>query len=137
MNTKNKPQGLKQEKLRIDKWLWAARFFKTRRLATEAVSGGKIHLNKSRIKPAHSIHQNDVLTIRKGDVEWEITVIELSSKRGPATEAQKLYQETDTSVTLREASAKERSLLRAAMPSPERRPDKKQRRQIHRFQRKS
>jgi ribosome-associated heat shock protein Hsp15 len=88
-------------KLRIDKWLWAARFFKTRSLAVDAVESGKVLCNDERIKPAKAIGPGDLLNIRLGKFEFIIEVLALSSKRGPAPQAQKLYRETEVSMQRR------------------------------------
>lgn len=121
------------DKVRLDKWLWAARFFKTRALATEAINGGHIHLNGHRPKPSRTIVPGDELTIRRGQDEYRITVRELSEKRGPAKVAQQLYEESEQSRAEREGRAEQRRLQAAAEPRPARRPDKKGRRQIIRF----
>ncbi|MGB1111149.1 MAG: RNA-binding S4 domain-containing protein [Gammaproteobacteria bacterium] len=121
------------DSVRLDKWLWAARFFKTRALATEAITGGKVHLNGSRIKPARQLKPEDELRIRKGEMEWTVIVKELSDKRGPASVAQTLYEETPASIEARQAAAEQRRLLNEQMGAPPRRPDKRARRQIHRF----
>ncbi|MCP5352574.1 MAG: RNA-binding S4 domain-containing protein [Chromatiales bacterium] len=122
-------------RVRLDKWLWAARFYKTRALATEAISGGKVHLNESRVKPARPVHEGDRVRIRKGEVEWEIRVRKLSARRGPATEATLLYEETEGSVARREQEAGRRLLLRQNQ-SDGGRPTKQSRRRIVRFTRK-
>ena len=83
--------------MRIDKWLWAARFFKTRSLAQHAIAAGRVKLNDARVKPAHELKPGDALAIRVGDFEWQIVVSVLSDKRGPAEQARKLYRETDAS----------------------------------------
>jgi len=121
--------------VRIDKWLWAARFFKTRSLARAAVQGGKVRLNDSRAKPAKTLELGDELRIQRGEETWIIHVRDLSDRRGPASEAQKLYEETAESRSLREALAERRKAERAAMGDRHRRPDKRQRRQIIRFRR--
>lgn len=118
---------------RIDKWLWAARFFKTRALATEAVSGGHVHLNGTRVKPSRAVNIGDELTIRKGEQEFAIHVCRLSERRGPAREAQKLYEETPESIARREETAQARRIAAASAPRPEGRPDKRSRRKIIRF----
>ena len=89
--------------VRIDKWLWAARFFKTRSMARAAVQGGKVRLNDSRAKPAKTLEIGDELRIQRGEETWVIHVRELSDRRGPASEAQKLYEETEQSRSMREA----------------------------------
>ena len=119
--------------VRLDKWLWAARFFKTRSLATEAINGGKVHVNGERVKPSRKVNLGDELTIRQGFVEKIVIVTGLNEKRGSATMAAELYSETEASIAKREAEAEQRRLLAAATPQPEHRPNKKQRRQIHRF----
>jgi ribosome-associated heat shock protein Hsp15 len=121
--------------VRIDKWLWAARFFKTRALAREAVSGGKVALNGSRVKPSRSLAEGDELRIQRGEEVYTIHVLECSSRRGPAVAAQKLYAETGESRLARETQAEQKALQRAEHAGPERRPDKRQRRQIMRFRR--
>ncbi len=83
--------------MRLDKWLWAARFFKTRSLAQQAIAAGKVKLNDSRTKAAHELKTGDALAIRIGDYEWQVSVKELSDKRGPAEQARKLYEETEAS----------------------------------------
>ncbi|MHB9100868.1 MAG: RNA-binding S4 domain-containing protein [Sulfuricella sp.] len=119
-------------KLRIDKWLWAARFFKTRSLAAEAVEGGKAHLNGVRVKPAKTVSIGDTLEIRIGPFQF-VVVCGLSPRRGPASEAAKLYQETGESRSAREALAAQ--LKAEAIHGEERqgRPTKRDRRHIVRF----
>jgi ribosome-associated heat shock protein Hsp15 len=87
---------------RLDKWLWAARFFKTRSLAQQAVAGGRVQLNGERTKPAHEVKAGDMVVVRVGDWRWEVKVKALSDKRGPAEEARKLYDETEASHAERE-----------------------------------
>lgn len=119
-------------KLRIDKWLWAARFFKTRSLAADAVEGGKVTMNEARIKPAKAVAAGDMLEIRVGKFRYEVEVLALSGKRGPAPEAQKLYRETEDSRAKREAIAAE---LRAQpQPAFKGRPTKRDRRRIEQLQ---
>jgi ribosome-associated heat shock protein Hsp15 len=118
---------------RIDKWLWAARFFKTRALAAEAVNGGHVHVDGERVKPARSLRPGDRLRITRGHETWEVVVCGLNEQRRPAAEAQRLYEETAESRARREADAQQRRLLRAAVPRTEHRPDKRQRRHIRRF----
>ena len=124
--------GDNSEKFRIDKWLWAARFFKTRSLATAAVECGKVLINAERIKPAKAVAPGDMLDIRIGQLQLAVEVLALSSKRGPASEAQKLYRETEDSRQRRLAIA---ALLKE-QPPPFRfrgRPTKRDRREIERF----
>ena len=120
--------------IRLDKWLWAARFFKTRGLANEAVSGGKVAVNDQRAKPSRTLRIGDRVDIQRGEERFTITVTGLSDRRGPASVAAGLYEETPESVERREAERRQRRLERMVMPQPPpRRPDKKSRRQIVRF----
>jgi len=119
--------------VRIDKWLWAARFFKTRGLATEMVNGGHVQLNGERIKPSKAIEIGDELHIRRGQEQFIITVTGLAEKRGSAAIAQTLYQETGASVAAREEQRQLRKFRAASSPAPDKRPDKKARRHIIRF----
>ncbi len=121
------------ESLRLDKWLWAARFFKTRALASSAVSGGKVHLNGARVKPSRAVKIDDVFEVRRGYECFEIVVTGLSARRGSASDAQLLYRETEASVTRRHDEAEKRKLASMQRPRSQTRPDKKQRRQIRRF----
>jgi ribosome-associated heat shock protein Hsp15 len=114
--------------VRIDKWLWAARFYKTRSLASEAVSGGKVHVNGQRAKPSRTLRPGDTLLISRNEIEYTITVLALSERRGPAPEAQKLYRETDDSIARRELAAGQRRLTAGNAPAPQRRPNKRDRR---------
>ena len=125
------------EKVRIDKWLWAARFYKTRSMAAQAVSGGKIHVNGARIKPARMVQTGDELRIRRGEVEFTVVVKGVTGKRRPAKEARMLYEETEASLQQREEIREEKRLSAAArMYGPMKRPDKRARRQIRSFTRK-
>lgn len=121
------------DKVRLDKWLWAARFFKTRALASEAINGGHVHLNGSRPKASRNLAIGDQLTIQRGQDSFVISVLLLADKRGPAVLAQQLYEEDEGSRLKREEQAEQRRLEAAAQPRRERRPDKKGRRQIIRF----
>jgi ribosome-associated heat shock protein Hsp15 len=126
-----------EQKVRLDKWLWAARFYKTRAIASEAVSGGKVHLAGRRIKPSRSVKIGDCFEIRRGYECYEVIVTELSERRGSACAAQALYRETETSVEKRGSEAEKRRLAMMQRPHSASRPDKKQRRQIRQFNRKS
>jgi ribosome-associated heat shock protein Hsp15 len=96
--------------MRVDRWLWAARFFKTRALATEAVLGGHVHVNGARVKPAKDVRVGDELEIRIGTTPWTVTVAALAERRGPASVAQTLYEETAASREAREAARLQRRL---------------------------
>ena len=124
------------EKIRIDKWLWAARFFKTRSQATQAVQGGKIHLNGQRVKPSRIVTVGDELRINKLEQIFEVTVRGLNQYRRPAKEARELYDESDDSVKNREANSQMRRLIRAPGAAPVKKPDKRDRRKIRKFIRK-
>ncbi len=123
------------EKVRIDKWLWAARFFKTRALAKAAIEGGKVHMGGQRVKASKELKVGSELTIRQGWDEKQIQVDALSDKRRGAPEAAALYTETEQSIIERERRAAERKAAGSSHFPPDQRPNKKQRRQIHRFQR--
>jgi ribosome-associated heat shock protein Hsp15 len=119
--------------LRIDKWLWAARFFKTRSLAQQAIGAGRVKLNESRVKPSHELKVADSLLIRIGDYEWHIVVSALSDKRGPAEQARKLYQETEASRAERERRGDLRRWGAEPASALKGRPTKRDRRQIEDF----
>jgi len=119
--------------VRADKWLWAARFYKTRSLAMEAINGGKVHLNGERFKPARKLAVGDCLSIHKGGYTFAITVDGLSLQRGPAEVARTLYSESDESRQAREALREARKLQGDTGTRRQGRPDKRARRQIHRF----
>ena len=123
------------KKIRIDKWLWAARFYKTRSLASEAIKGGKVSVNSHRAKPSREVELGDSLVLRQGFDEKTVIVQALSDKRGPATVAQQLYQETADSIQKREKEKELRKLAAVQRPHGEGRPTKRSRRQIHRFTR--
>ncbi len=118
------------QKIRIDKWLWAARFFKTRALASKAVDGGKVHVNGQRVKSSRLIQIGDRLEITRGQIQFVVDITKLSDKRGPVKVAQNLYQETAGSIEQRELKSQQRKLLNASMPISQGKPDKHQRRQI-------
>lgn len=121
------------DKVRIDKWLWAARFYKTRALARDAIKGGKVQLNGTRVKPGKTLSLNDQLAIRKGEDDYEITVLELGDRRVSAQMSQERYTEDQESKARREAAIQQRKLDYHARADRPRRPDKRQRRQIIRF----
>ena len=118
---------------RIDKWLWAARFFKTRELASKACEMGRIESNGLRAKPAREVCAGDMLRIKNEAAEWEVEVLALSHQRGSATIAQTLYRETEASIDLRRKAAEERRLLGSIAAMPTGRPSKRDRRLIHSF----
>ncbi|EDY87678.1 RNA-binding S4 domain protein [gamma proteobacterium HTCC5015] len=119
--------------LRLDKWLWAARFYKTRSLATAAISGGHVHLNSERIKPAKTLKCGDEVRIRKGQMEITIVVEAISDRRGPAAVAQTLYRETAESQIKREQDKSQIRAERAALPTTRGRPDKHTQRELRRL----
>jgi ribosome-associated heat shock protein Hsp15 len=127
------PPSRQLDKLRLDKWLWAARFFKTRSLAKAAIEGGKVHLGGQRVKVSKEISVGDTLQIRQGWDEKVVLVISLSDQRRGAPEALLLYEETADSSAKREAEAEARKAAGGMIDRPANRPTKKQRRQIHRF----
>jgi len=119
--------------VRLDKWLWAARFFKTRSLAAEAIDGGKVHVNGVRSKPAKEVRPGYELSIRKGPYEHIVVVKAVSDRRGPAKEAAELYDETPESIARREQLREQLSLV--APLASDTRPNKKDRRQLAAFKR--
>jgi ribosome-associated heat shock protein Hsp15 len=128
-----KAAGGEPGRLRIDKWLWAARFYKTRSLAARAVDGGKVKLNGERTKSGKGVRPGDRIEVRSGELQWLVEVRAVSGRRGPASEAAKLYAEDEESRSRREQML----LIRRAGPHPAHgthgRPTKRDRRMIHRF----
>ena len=120
------------DRVRLDKWLWAARFFKTRQLAIDAINGGKVHVNGQRAKPGKDIAVGARLTISKDQYSWDVVVQALNAQRRPASEAVLLYQEDDASRLKREAEVARRR-AEQGLGQIDKRPDKKGRRAIHRF----
>jgi ribosome-associated heat shock protein Hsp15 len=123
------PQGV-----RLDRWLWAARFFRTRGLAHQAITGGQVHLNGQRVKAARPVRPGDRLEITRGEERFEIQVVALAARRGPAAEARGLYEETEASSAARAAAQQLRRDLAGTRP-PSSRPDKRARRRIISFTR--
>jgi ribosome-associated heat shock protein Hsp15 len=121
--------------VRIDKWLWAARFYKTRGDATEAVLGGHVHLNGVRVKPARDVRVGDALVIRKREVEWRVEVLALADRRGPASVAATLYEEADDSRKAREQRQLERRLAHPLGADLGERPTKQARRRLEALRR--
>jgi ribosome-associated heat shock protein Hsp15 len=118
------------DRVRVDKWLWAARFFKTRALATDAVTAGHVHVNGARVKPAKDVHVGDSLEVRIGTVTWTVAVRALNDKRGPASVAATLYEETAESIAARERHRAERRLARPMGADLGVRPTKQDRRRL-------
>ncbi|GAJ64083.1 ribosome-associated heat shock protein [Edwardsiella piscicida] len=114
-----------QEGVRLDKWLWAARFYKTRAVARDMIDGGKVHYNGVRGKPSRSVEVGAEIRLRQGNDDRTIIVTALSAQRGGAEQARLLYQETAQSIAKREAIAQARKMNALSMPHPDRRPDKK------------
>jgi len=123
--------------LRLDKWLWAARFFKTRRLAVEAINGGKVQVNGQRTKPGKVVQAGTHLVIHKGFLQWDLVVKGISRQRRPAPEAVLLYEESEASRLRRQALVQEQRESGAAAPGARGRPNKRERRLIQRFTRKT
>lgn len=119
--------------VRLDKWLWAARFFKTRALAHQAVEGGKVKLNGERTKPARELKSGDRLSIQAGEHQWEIAVNGLSERRGPAEQARQLYEESAESIARRQQLAVARRLAAPLAPAIKGRPTKRDRRRVERL----
>lgn len=123
------------ERVRLDKWLWAARFFRTRGKAKAAITGGKVHCDGQRAKPARDVTVGTQLRIRRGEEEFTVDVLALSEIRRSASEAQALYAETDTSKEAREIAAAQRTAARNAIQFPGQRPDRRDRRTLGRLKR--
>jgi ribosome-associated heat shock protein Hsp15 len=128
------PEDQDTKRVRIDKWLWAARFFKTRSLAADAIGGGKVSLNGDGVKPAKMVQMGDEIRVRLGPYEHIVIVRGLSERRGPASVAQALYEETPASVAAREKLSEQLRMAPAAFVYEEKgRPTKRDRREIERF----
>jgi ribosome-associated heat shock protein Hsp15 len=125
----------KTDDQRLDKWLWHARFYKTRSLATAAINGGKVHLNAERVKPAHGVRIGDRLSLSLQGIVAEFEVLGLPRRRGPAAEAQAQYLETPGSAERRAKLREQQRLAQASRPRSEGRPDKRDRRRLMRLQR--
>lgn len=122
------------EQTRIDKWLWAARFFKTRSLAAAAVKGGKVDINGHKARqPSATVKAGQCLHVTKGEQAFEVMVEAIAEQRGPVSQAEQLYTETQASQDKRQQQAAERRAANLSMPRPSRRPDKRQRRRLRQF----
>jgi ribosome-associated heat shock protein Hsp15 len=129
------PEPTSGERHRIDKWLWCARFFKTRSLAAQAVSGGKVHVNGERVKPAHNVRIGDRISLNLQGIVAEFDVLGLPERRGPAPEARTHYAETAGSAERRARVREQQRLADLTRPRPDTRPDKRDRRRLVKFQR--
>lgn len=129
------PESDNADRHRIDKWLWCARFFKTRSLAAQAVSGGKVHVNGERVKPAHNVRVGDRISLNLQGVVAEFDVLGLPARRGPATEAKSHYAETPESAERGIRVREQQRLANLSRPRPDTRPDKRDRRRLVKFQR--
>jgi len=133
----SKQQTYDDKKIRLDKWLWAARFYKTRAIAKAAIEGGKVHYDGQRCKVSKTVDVDAKLTIRQGLDEKTVVVKALSDQRRGAPEAQALYEETAASIKARMDESERRRIMKHASGIPDQRPNKKQRRQIHQFKHQS
>lgn len=120
---------------RVDKWLWCARFFKTRRLATEAVNSGRVRIAGQRLKPSRTVQAGDVLTVRRGPYHFTFTILATASTRQSAAAAAQLYEEHPESLEARRRQAEQLRAGNAAVPAPRGRPTKRERRKLIRFRR--
>ena len=121
------------QKVRIDKWLWAARFYKTRAFASDAVNGGKVHLEGQRIKASRTVKLDDIYEVQRGYDRLQVVLDQIADRRGSATIAQTLYHETEKSIERREKEAGQRELARMQRPLQDHKPNKKERRQMRSF----
>lgn len=128
-----KEKATRDDAVRLDKWLWAARFYKTRALARDMIDGGKVHYNGQRGKPSKIVEINAEIKLRQGNEERTVIVQALTGQRRGADEAQQMYQETGASIVNREKMAIARKMNALTMPHPDRRPDKKERRDLIKF----
>lgn len=128
-----KEKATRDDAVRLDKWLWAARFYKTRALARDMIDGGKVHYNGQRGKPSKIVEIDAEIRLRQGNEERTVIVLALTGQRRGADEAQQMYQETEASITNREKMAIARKMNALTMPHPDRRPDKKERRDLIKF----
>jgi len=124
---------INDDEIRIDKWLWTSRFFKTRPLASDAVNGGKVHLNGHRVKAGRLVKEGDVLSIQKNSVLYEVTIAAINKTRRPAKEACLSYEETEQSRIKREQEQEMKKLASATRPVPQRKPGKREREQLRQF----
>ncbi|MFO1317783.1 MAG: RNA-binding S4 domain-containing protein [Burkholderiales bacterium] len=122
-----------EERVRIDKWLWAARFYKTRSLAAQAVDAGQVRVADERVKPARPLRAGEIVAVRKAGLVWTVEVLALSDRRGGAADAALLYRETDASREAREALVAQKRAAQAASPQFPGRPTKRQRRKLEDF----
>jgi ribosome-associated heat shock protein Hsp15 len=120
-------------RVRLDKWLWAARFYKTRSIAAQAIEAGRARVNDQRVKPSHSVTAGARISLRKDALVWKVEVAAVSDKRGPASEAAKLYRESPEDVAAREEEIARRKAVAASAPRISGRPTKRDRRKIHSF----
>ncbi|WP_455011470.1 ribosome-associated heat shock protein Hsp15 [Haemophilus parahaemolyticus] len=130
---KKNNQEQSDNEIRLDKWLWAARFYKTRSIAKAMIEGGKVHYNGQRAKVSKAVEIGATIKLSQGNEEKEVEVLALSDQRRGAPEAQLLYQETEKSVKQREAIAFARKANALSMPHPDHRPNKKERRELVKF----
>ncbi|AGO57357.1 ribosome-associated heat shock protein Hsp15 [Serratia plymuthica] len=128
-----KEKATRDDAVRLDKWLWAARFYKTRALARDMIDGGKVHYNGQRGKPSKIVEIDAEIRLRQGNEERTVIVLALTGQRRGADEAQQMYQETEASIANREKMAIARKMNALTMPHPDRRPDKKERRDLIKF----
>jgi ribosome-associated heat shock protein Hsp15 len=122
-----------EDRVRLDKWLWAARFYKTRGLAAEAIDNGQARLNDARVKPAHAVRLGDAVCVRKGGLAWDVRVTGIADRRGSASDAALLYRETPESAAAREQAIAQRRAAAASDPRFPGRPTKRQRRRLEDF----
>jgi ribosome-associated heat shock protein Hsp15 len=127
------PEPPSQSRTRLDKWLWAARFYKTRSLAAQAIEAGQVRIGDERVKPAHGVHAGDRIVVRRGGLAWDVSVTALSDRRGSAADAARLYVETQESAAARVEEVARRKAVAATEPVWPGRPTKRDRRKLREF----
>ena len=123
--------------MRLDKWLWCARYYKTRKLAIDAIKSGKVQINESKLKPSHTVHEGVIMTVRRGHYSWEIKILALAKNRLSSKDAHLLYEESQQSILKRQMLSSQLELESKMYPRSQGRPTKRQRRDLQKFNKRS